>query len=90
MITDNLTIEEDEVLSLIKEIYDEAWKYRVPMYRVAEEAGITFATISQWRHGHRDPSLRNYLKVLYAVQDLTKDLEIQRTKREMRARAHAR
>ena len=66
----------DEAQHMINSIYAEAAQYKIPMYKVADEAGITFATISQWRNGHRDPSLRNYLKVRDAVERLTSKFKI--------------
>ena len=66
----------DEAQRLINSLYAEAAQYQIPMYKVAEEAGIAFATISQWRNAGRDPSLRNYLKVRDAVERLTSRLKV--------------
>lgn len=68
----------DKADYLINKLYAEATQYRIPMYKVAEEAGVAYATISQWRTAGRDPSLRNYLRVRDAVERLTAKYKVQR------------
>lgn len=66
----------DEAQFMINSLYAEAAQYKIPMYKVAEEAGITYGTVSQWRNGHREPTLRNYLRVRDAVERLTAEHKV--------------
>jgi len=59
-----------EVETLVRQIFDDAARYGIHAYEVAERAGVSANGISYWRNGRTKPSLEGYLRARKAVDDL--------------------
>jgi transcriptional regulator with XRE-family HTH domain len=61
---------ENEAETLIRQIFEDAERYGIRAYQIAERAGISANGVSYWRSGRTKPSLVSYLKVRKAADDL--------------------
>lgn len=57
----------------IGRLYGKAAEYRIPMTALAEAAGITRVTLSNWRSGRTIPGLELYLAADEALDALIAD-----------------
>jgi transcriptional regulator with XRE-family HTH domain len=60
----------NEVETLVRQIFDDADRYGIHAYEVANRAGVSANGISYWRNGRTKPSLESYLKVRRAADEL--------------------
>lgn len=61
---------ENEAQTLIEQIFDDAERYGIRAYQIADRAGISANGVSYWRNGRTKPSLVNYLKMRKAADEL--------------------
>jgi len=61
---------EQEVIKLVDQLFDDAKRYGIHAYEVADRAGVSANGISYWRNGRTKPSLEGYLRARKAVDDL--------------------
>lgn len=54
----------------IGKLYGRAAQYRIKMTQIAEAAGVTRVTLSNWRSGRAVPSLEKYLAAEEALEEL--------------------
>lgn len=60
----------NEVKTLVRQIFDDADRYGIHAYEIANRAGVSPNGVSYWRNGRTKPSLESYLKVRKAADDL--------------------
>ena len=64
-----------KTIEAVSEIYAKAARHNIKAYQIADAAGVTRVTLSNWRNGRSAPTLSHYLAVCDALDMLIKSKE---------------
>lgn len=59
-----------DVQNLINKLYGDAALHNIKAWQLADRAKIGKNVLSLWRNGKASPTLENYLKVRWALDDM--------------------